>query len=201
MNDESKSFLASGDAEPKTSSSTVPMWIFALTLLLIFLGTVYFDHHSGWFDPNIYSPYDNTAQLEAYQPKSGAAAMMARGKQVYEQICGICHGVDGLGKPGQAPPLSGSELVNANGFSRLARIPLMGVSGSINVKGQGWNSSMAAMGASLSDADLAAVLSYIRSSWGNKAAPVSADDIAGVRKAIGKNPAPMSAQQLMNMPE
>lgn len=201
MNDEPKSLLASSDAEPKASSSTVPMWIFALTLLLIFLGTVYFDHHSGWFDANVYSPYDNAIQLDAYQPKSGAAAMMARGKQVYDQICGACHGADGLGKAGQAPPLAGSEWVNAKGDSRLAHIPLMGVNGDIKVAGQDWNMAMAAMGASLSDSDLATVLSYIRTSWGNKASLVTAEDVAGVRKAIGKNPAPMPAATMMSMPE
>lgn len=201
MNDEPKSFLASSDAEPKASSSTVPLWIFALTLLLIFLGTIYFDDHSGWFDPKVYSPYDNAAQLEAYQPKSGAAAIMARGKQVYDQICGACHGADGLGKAGQAPPLAGSEWVIAKGTSRLTRVPLMGLNGNIKVAGQEWNLSMAAMGAALSDSDLAAVLSYIRTSWGNKASLVTPDDVAGVRKAIGKNPAPMSAATFMSMPE
>ncbi len=201
MNDEIKSSLAPSDAEPKASSATVPMWIFALTLLLMFLGFVYFDHHSGWFDAQVYPPYDSVAQLEAYQPKSGAAAMAARGKQVYDQICAACHGADGLGKAGQAPPLAGSEWVIAKGDQRLAHVPLMGVNGDIKVEGQDWNMAMAAMGAGLSDSDLASVLTYIRTSWGNKAAAVTADDIHGVRASIGKNPAPMPAQQLMSMPE
>ena len=201
MNNEPKSFLASRDAEPKASSSTVPMWIFALTLILIYLATVYFDDHGGWFDSKVYAPYDNAAQLDAYQPKSGAAAMLARGQQVYSQICAACHGADGLGKPGQAPPLCGSEWVIAKGYSRLAHIPLTGVTGDLKVEGKDWNMAMAAMGAALSDSDLASVLTYIRGSWGNKAEPVSADDVAGVRKAIGKNTAPMSAQTMMGMPE
>jgi mono/diheme cytochrome c family protein len=201
MNDQTKSFLASSDAEPLASSSTVPMWIFALTLLLIFLGAIYFDGHSGWFDPKVYSPYDNASQLEAYQPKSGAAAMMARGKQVYDQICGACHGADGLGKAGQAPPLAGSEWVIAKGMSRLAHVPLLGVNGDIKVAGQDWNLSMAAMGAALSDSDLASVLSYVRTSWGNKASIVTPDDVSAIRKAIGKNSAPMPAATFMSMPE
>lgn len=201
MNDELQPMPDRPDAEPKASASTVPQWIFALTLLLMFLGTVYFDHHSGWFDPNVYAPYDNAAQLEAYQPKSGAAAMIARGKQVYDQICGVCHGPDGMGKAGQAPPLAGSEWVLAKSFKRLTHIPLMGVGGDIQVEGKDWNMAMAAMGAGLSDADLASVLSYIRTAWGNKAGMVTAEDVAGVRSAIGKNPAPMSVQQMMKLPE
>ncbi len=47
---------------------------------------------------------------------------------------------------------------------------------------------MAAMGASLSDADLAAVLTYIRGSWGNNSGAVSADQIKAARAAIKGNP-------------
>jgi len=43
-------------------------------------------------------------QLEMYQPKSAAAAAAAQGRKVYETVCGICHGIDGTGKPNQAPP-------------------------------------------------------------------------------------------------
>src|SRR6185312_14910918 len=113
-------------SNPKPQSSThltVPISIIALMLVLIFLGGVYFDHHSGWFDAQVYKPYTDAEQLDAYQPKSGEAALAARGKQVYENICGTCHGPDGMGKPGTAPPLAGSEWVNAKGFKALTEIP------------------------------------------------------------------------------
>ena len=201
MSDETKSNSTPSNAEPSAARSTVPMWIFALTLVLLYLGAVYFDQHSGWFNPKVYNPYGSAIEVDAYQPKSGAAAVLARGKVVYEQVCGLCHGVDGLGKPGQAPPLAGSEWVNAKGDARLAHIPLSGVAGDIKVEGKDWNLSMAAMGAALSDADLAAVLTYVRSSWGNKAGEVSADDVKKVRDAVSKNPQPLSGDQLTKMPE
>jgi mono/diheme cytochrome c family protein len=201
MSDKPESCSTPSNAEPAATRSTVPIWIFALTLVLIYLSAVYFDHHSGWFDPKVYSPYTSAEELESYQPKSGAAAMLARGKQVYEQVCGLCHGPDGLGKPGQAPPLAGSEFVNAKGMQRLAHIPLSGVAGDIKVGGKDWNLSMAAMGAALSDSDLASVLTYIRSSWGNKADAVTADDVAKIRAIVSKSPAAMSGDQLMKMPE
>ena len=124
-----------------------------------------------------------------------------RERKSYEAICGTCHGVDGLGKPGQAPPLAGSEWVNAKGHNRLAHIPLAGISGTLSVAGKDWNLPMAAMGAALSDADLANVLTYIRSSWGNKAGEVTADDIKAVRASMGARPQPMTAEMLMAMPE
>jgi mono/diheme cytochrome c family protein len=175
------------------------MWLVALTLVLLFLGGVYFDHHSGWFNAKVYSPYVSAEQLELYQPKSGAAAA-AQGKKVYETVCGICHGNDGMGKPNQAPPLAGSEWVNTTGFHRLAQIPLNGLNGNLQVEGKDWNLNMAPMGAALSDADLAAVLTYIRTSWGNKAGAVTADDVKSVRAAVGGHPA-ISGAELNGLPE
>ncbi len=61
--------------------------------------------------------------------------------------------------------------------------------------------SMAAMGAALSDSDLASVLTYIRNSWGNKADAVTADDVKQVRAAVSKTPGSMTGDQLMKMPE
>jgi len=201
MSEDIKSCSTTANAEPTAARSTLPMWILILTLILLFLGAVYFDRHSGWFDKQVYAPYASAAMLDSYQPKSGAAAALAQGKKVYEQICGTCHGADGLGKPGQAPPLAGSEWVIAKGHNRLAHIPLAGISGPITVGGKEWNLNMAAMGAALSDADLAGVLTYIRSSWGNKAGEVTADDVKAVRASLGGHPQPMSHDQLMAMPE
>jgi mono/diheme cytochrome c family protein len=202
MSDELKSSTPQmSDSEPSVSHSTVPIWIIVLTLVLLFLGMVYFDHHSGWFDAQVYGPYASTEELELYQPKSGEAALLARGKAHYDQVCGLCHGVDGLGKPGQAPPLAGSEWVNIKGFERLTHIPLAGVSGQLSVKGQMWSLSMPAMGAAMSDDDLAGVLSYIRNSWGNKGGPVTADEVKAARAALGAHPLPMSGDQMSKMPE
>lgn len=186
MSDDSKHELQMAEGSKGTA---VPVWIFALTLLLLFAGAVYFDRYSGWFDPQVYAPYESSDQLEAYQPKSGAAAMMAQGKRTFGLICAACHGDDGLGKPGQAPPLAGSELVNAAGFKRVVAIPQLGLSGELSVEGQAWNLQMAPMGAALSDSDLAAVVTYIRGSWGNKGGPVTADDVKAVRATVAGQPA------------
>jgi mono/diheme cytochrome c family protein len=195
MSDE-LNFCPKHDAEPKASREPVPVWFLVLTLLLLFLGAVYFDRHSGWFDRQVYAPYTTAEELALYQPKSGAAAMAAHGRALYETVCGLCHGNDGLGKPGQAPPLADSEWV-AKDVTSLARVPLAGLNGPIQVAGHEWNLSMAPMGAGLSDADLAAVLSYIRTSWGNNSGAVSAADVKAARAAVGGS-AP-SAEALAKM--
>jgi mono/diheme cytochrome c family protein len=200
MSDENKSRSDSSAPEPVVTRSAAPMWIIVVTLLIIFVAGYYFDQHSGWFNPKVYHPYATAEKLEAYQPKSGAAAALARGKQVYETVCGICHSPDGMGKPGQAPPLAGSDVVNAKGFNRLAHVPLVGLTGPIQVAGKEWNLSMAAMGAALPDDDLAAVLTYIRTSWGNKASAVTGDDIKKIRAGL-KQTQPMTHEQMMQVPE
>ena len=57
------------------------------------------------------------------------------------------------------------------------------------------------MGAALSDADLANVLTYIRGSWGNKAGEVTAEDIKAIRASLGARPQAMTAETLQALPE
>lgn len=179
--------------KPAETQGTVPVWLFFLMFVLLFWGMYYFDQKGGWFSPQVYPPYHSMEQLAALQPASGGSS--ARGKAVYENVCALCHGVDGNGKPNQAPPLAGSEWV-AGSVNRLARIPLAGLAGPVTVKGQQWNLAMPAMGAALSDEDLAAVLTYMRQSWGNKASEVTPAQVKAVRGEVGARSQPFTAEQL-----
>lgn len=186
--------LAAETAEPRAGGTTVPVWIIILLFLLLYWGMVYFDQHSGWFSPEVYAPYHSTAELVMYQPPSGGPDL-TRGKAVYENICGLCHGNDGMGKPGQAPPFVKSEWVLGSP-NRMIRIPLAGLAGPVQVAGQPWNLAMPAMGASLPDDDLAAVLTYIRQSWGNQAPAVTPEQVKAVKAEVGNRTQPWTADQL-----
>jgi mono/diheme cytochrome c family protein len=201
MSEENQNSPATSSTEPVATRTAVPIWIFVVMLILSYLGFVFFDHHSGWFNPKVYGPYDNADQLEAYQPKSGADALRLHGKAVFEMYCGSCHGNDGMGKPNQAPPLAGSEWVTTKGFNRLTKIPLQGLTGPIQVAGKDWNLTMAPMGAALPDADLAGVLTYIRTSWGNKADEVTDEDVKDIRAKLGAHASTITGDQLKSMPE
>ena len=201
MSDENSSCCNLTVSEPTATRSSAPMWIIVVTLSLLFFGGLYLDSHSGWFDAKVYAPYNSAEKLEVFQPKSGAAAALARGRGLYEGVCGICHGSDGAGKAGQAPTLAASEWVTASGFNRLAHIPLAGVNGPMKVAGKDWNMAMAAMGAALPDDDLAAVLTYIRTSWGNNASAVTGDDIKKIRAEMGRSPQAYTVEQLKVLPE
>jgi len=172
-------------AESSAQNATVPIWLIVLMVLLLFVGGIYFDDHGGWFEPKVYGPYVSLPDVERYQPVTGGIDL-ARGKKTFENICALCHGVSGEGKPGQAPPLAGSEWAQGS-LNQMIRIPLVGLTGPIQVNGQDYNLSMTAMGAALSDDDLASVLSYIRQSFGNKASPVSAEQVARLRAEVTKN--------------
>lgn len=81
----------------------------------------------------------------------------------------------------------------------MIRIPLAGLSGPVQVKGQEWNLSMPAMGAAMTDEQLAAVLTYIRQSWGNKASEITPDQVKAIRTEVGNRTQPWTAAELDNL--
>jgi mono/diheme cytochrome c family protein len=101
----------------------------------------------------------------------GASASAATGKAVYQANCAGCHQVTGKGVPGAFPPLAGhfTQLLAAGaaGRSYVGHVALYGLQGSIKVNGQTYAGVMPAQ-QQLSDADLAAVLNYVATSFGNK---------------------------------
>ena len=201
---EIKSIAVTADAsEPKAMRRDVPVWLLILLLLLIYWAMLYFDQHGGWFSQEVYSPSRSEAEIASYQPLT-EGPNLGRGKMVFESVCGLCHNNDGMGKPNQAPPLAGSEWVLGSP-ERLIRIPMYGLNGPITVKGQPMEfpAGMLAVGASLPEHedDVAAVLSYIRQAWGNKASAVSPDQVRAVVKEVGNRPQPFAPKELMELPE
>lgn len=95
-------------------------------------------------------------------------------------LCGGCHGMSGEGTA-VGPPLAGSEWVNGPA-ENLIRIQLRGLQGPISVKGVEYNfaAPMPPL-AYQSDDEIASVLTFVRSSFGNKATPVTAADVAALR--------------------
>jgi mono/diheme cytochrome c family protein len=183
----------------RAGTVTVPMWLITVLAVLAYWGMLYFDQRSGWFHPQVYAPFGSVTALAALQPVSDADAFLNRGRVVYETTCALCHGVDGAGKPGQAPPLAGAEFV-LGPPERLIRIPLHGLVGPLEVRGQVWNLAMPAMGAALSSEDLAAALSYIRQAWGNKAPAITAAEVDAVRAATAGRSQPWTAAELKALP-
>jgi cytochrome c oxidase cbb3-type subunit II len=129
---------------------------------------------------------------------SDLSAQMSSGKEVYTKIgpggggCVTCHQPTGLGMPVAFPPLAGSDWVKGN-KERLIKISLYGLSGEIAVNGVKFIGAMPPPGTppgSLTDQQIADVLTFVRNSWGNSASAVTPDEVAAVRASI-KGRAPM----------
>jgi mono/diheme cytochrome c family protein len=133
-------------------------------------------------------PVDTTA-VDAAPVEQDAPldpAVMELGKASF-LVCSACHGPNGEGGP-IAPPLAESEWVNGP-VSNLIRIQLRGLTGPITVKGVEYNfpTGMAQM-AYQSNEQIAAVLTYVRNSFGNKAPAVTPEQVAALRSEVGKPP-------------
>lgn len=111
-------------------------------------------------------------------------AVMEKGKIGF-MVCSACHGQNGEGGP-LAPPLAGSEWV-AGPISNLIRIQLRGLQGPITVKGVEYKFPVGMVPlASQTDEEIAAVLTYVRNSFGNKASAVKPEQVAPLRSEVGK---------------
>jgi glucose/arabinose dehydrogenase/mono/diheme cytochrome c family protein len=116
-----------------------------------------------------------------YQPTSTepAAAAVGPGKAVYDTYCVACHMDNGLGAPGMNPPLAGTEIVNGDP-SKLIDIVLNGFKEPTVINGELYQNVMPAQ-AFLTDQQIADVLTFVRSSFGNSAGPVSAEAVSRKR--------------------
>jgi mono/diheme cytochrome c family protein len=101
------------------------------------------------------------------------------GKLVYEKNCLTCHQADGYGVPGMNPPLVGTDWVTGN-KERLINVVLKGMTTPLEIDGESYHNPMPSH-QFLTDKEIADVLSYIRSSFGNKASPVSIEEVKKVR--------------------
>ena len=143
-------------------------------------------------------PSGGTVQAASATSVPAAAAPAAPdGRQLYQR-CAVCHQATGQGVPGAFPPEALSEWATAANAALPIRVVLHGLQGPVTVKGQKFNGTMPAFGTGqpMNDADVAAVLTYVRSSWGNKASAVTADDVAKEREATASHTAQFTAAEL-----
>lgn len=96
--------------------------------------------------------------------------LMKRGEQVYNSTCAACHQPTGMGIPGVFPALANSKIATGPAEGHID-IVLHGKAGT----------AMQAFGQQLNDADLAAVITYERHSWGNEASVVQPADVKAAR--------------------
>ncbi len=112
-----------------------------------------------------------------YEGEGIPADKVAAGKSIYAERCEKCHGDSGRGGLFSGPPLAGSAIVQSEDPASLFRVILHGPDTPDEVSFGQWE-TMSAYADVLSDAEVVAVSHYIRGSWGNKARPVSEEEVA-----------------------
>lgn len=116
------------------------------------------------------------------------------GANLYAQQCTTCHGSQG-GGGGAFPPLAGAEWVTGDEETPI-RIVLHGLQGRMQVRGTTYRGVMPAFGSRLSDAEIAAILTYVRTSWDNEASEVTAGEVQEVRREYSGRTRPWSGAEL-----
>jgi mono/diheme cytochrome c family protein len=101
------------------------------------------------------------------------------GKEAYQKVCATCHMVDGIGSPGVFPPLKGSEWTQNSMV--IANIILRGLSGTIQVSGVQYASSMSSFANELTDQEIVALVEYIQTEFNGTDASITEKDVATIR--------------------
>ncbi len=105
------------------------------------------------------------------------------GKDVYVKYCLTCHQQDGKGVPKLNPPLINTSYVTGDTKTLITWVLRGSGEEKVPIDGNYYNNNMPPQSA-LKDDELAKVLTYIRSNWGNKAGAVSAADVKAVRASL-----------------
>jgi cytochrome c oxidase cbb3-type subunit II len=111
---------------------------------------------------------------------ASATPASAAGAQLFASRCASCHQAAGTGVPGAFPPLAGDPVVNGPAPAHLAVI-IDGLHGRA-ISGTTYSGIMPPWGALMSDAEIAAVATHERTSWGNHGSPVTTEDVTAARK-------------------
>jgi len=137
--------------------------------------------YSGVIQEGIYNPEGSTLQsmpgeevVETKTQNKTLAESIASGKLIYTNTCFACHQANGEGIASAFPPLAESDYLNAD-LERSINIVLHGKTGKITVNGKKYNSVMTKQ--TLTNEEVADVLTYVYNSWGNNKTHVKVSDV------------------------
>ncbi len=193
--------------EPTAQVTPIPMWLTAVCGLAVCWAGLYLGFFNGGLKGDVFNELATSPALLFPAPSKGAGVSLAaaepslaeQGKAVYA-TCQACHQATGTGQPGVIPPLAKSPFVLGS-EKRLVSIVLKGLAGPVTVNGAAFNSQMQAWEGAFSNKKIAAVATFIRSSWGNNAPPITEAQVAAARKEYADHKAQMSASEVLAIPE
>lgn len=121
-----------------------------------------------------------TAATAASATQAPAKIASASGASVYQTNCSSCHGADGKGAPGAFPPLAHNPFVTGPAGPVIGVLK-NGLTGPVKVGSQTYNGQMPAWKSTLSNDQIAAVITHIRTSFGNSASAVTSAQVAAAK--------------------
>jgi mono/diheme cytochrome c family protein len=121
------------------------------------------------------------------------------GKSVFLSYCSTCHGKEGEGMTNIAPPLALSELINKEAETTI-KILLDGLTGPVTINGTSYtfNNSMPGLRNNIetNNGDMAAVLTYVRNAFGNKASAITVEQVGKTRASTENRKTPYTISEL-----
>jgi nitrite reductase (NO-forming) len=138
--------------------------------------------YSGKSEPGIYQPSAEAGIIRKNAMEAATLTedqLLALGEKLYQTNCAACHLADGKGVAGIFPPVANSDYFTGD-INKTIHPVVNGLSGEITVNGNKYNSVMPKQ--ALTDAEAAAVLTYIYQTMNNKKTRITADDVKKARK-------------------
>ncbi|SMO86572.1 c-type cytochrome [Fodinibius sediminis] len=172
--------------EPSRAETPAPVPTWAWVLLLVVVAWSAFYIAQQWNVPDEYASSPtysfftgkgDNAQSTGQAPPPSKANI---GATLYRTSCASCHQGNGEGVPGAFPPLSDDPVVTAEDPTRHIEIILFGMQGK-SIDGVEYSAAMPPFSEQLSDEEVAAIINHERTSWGNDAPTVTAEQVQKVR--------------------
>jgi len=191
------SALSEIGSEPVARRAAVPALLFAVLAALLFWGDTHILSQGGELDARVQYPFVSSNELASLSIREPEDPRMTQGRATYSFVCKACHQEDGLGGVAQGcPPLVGSDWVLAGDPSRISAIVLKGLTGPIQVIGKEYGTGTMLAFESMSDEEIASVLSFIRNNWSNKGPMVEPSLVKKIRGQVKDHPGYMTVPEL-----
>ncbi len=187
MSDRTKKIQAQQREMPEPYEGNRPIpWLVIIIVAALFVFAVAYMWATYQNSP---ASYGDRRTVADFAVAESSVAGVVDGAQLYASQCLACHQATGLGLPGVFPPLAGSDWVTGKAALGV-QIVLHGISGDLTVKGEHYNGMMPAFKDKLNDSEVAAVLSHIRTSFGNAAGEVDVATVKAQRAATAARTQP-----------
>ena len=165
---------------------------------LIFVCSIQLAHSTNQFQ--LHPPTDVVDLTDEEKEALRIERKFESGKKIFALRCASCHQANGLGIPGQYPPLDGSKWATSDP-ALVSYIILNGLKGEIVVKGEVYGTSAAVNMAAvpITDREIANVTTYVRQAWGNNSSEISTDEVIQFRQDTSAKQEQWTGDELVEM--